>query len=128
MSKRHFTVLEANALIPQIESMLLTVQGLKRELDVKYRRLQEARVDFAPNDDALFPEEAEIEFLLFSANSMVQQILDLGVQVKDIDSGLCDFPALINGQEALLCWHLGEREVRYWHGLFEGFQGRKPLY
>jgi hypothetical protein len=128
VSKRYFTVAEANALIPQIESMLLSLQGIKRELDVKYRRLQQARLDSVPNDDAFFPEEAEIEFLLFSANSMLQQIFDLGVQVKDIDSGLCDFPTLINGQEALLCWHLGERDVRFWHGLYEGYQGRKPLF
>ena len=47
--------------------------------------------------------------------------------VKDLDRGLVDFPALRDGEEVLLCWQVGEGEVAYWHGLEEGFAGRKPL-
>jgi hypothetical protein len=49
------------------------------------------------------------------------------VQVKDLDRGLVDFPALHDGEEVLLCWQVGEDEVAYWHGVDEGFAGRKPL-
>ena len=51
----------------------------------------------------------------------------LGVLVKDLDRGLVDFPALRDGEEVLLCWQVGEGEIAYWHGLEEGFAGRKPL-
>ena len=51
----------------------------------------------------------------------------LGVLVKDLDRGLVDFPALRDGEEVLLCWQVGEDEVAFWHGVDEGFAGRKPL-
>ena len=54
-------------------------------------------------------------------------IHERGVIVKDLDTGLVDFPALRDGEEILLCWRLGEDEVAYWHGLEEGFAGRKRL-
>jgi hypothetical protein len=57
----------------------------------------------------------------------VNGIHELGAIVKDPDTGLVDFPALVEGEEALLCWRLGEGEIRYWHGLEEGFAGRKLL-
>jgi hypothetical protein len=58
----------------------------------------------------------------------VVQLERLGVIVKDADRGLVDFPALReSGEEVLLCWQVGEDEIAYWHGLEEGFAGRKPL-
>jgi hypothetical protein len=50
-----------------------------------------------------------------------------GIVLRDIDRGLVDFPALIDGREVLLCWELGEEEVAYWHDLDTGFDGREPL-
>jgi hypothetical protein len=57
----------------------------------------------------------------------VRQLEHLGVLVKDLDRGLVDFPALREGEEVLLCWEVGEDEVAFWHGIEEGFAGRKPL-
>jgi hypothetical protein len=57
----------------------------------------------------------------------VNAIHELGAVVKDPDTGLVDFPAVVEGAEAFLCWQLGEDEVEFWHGLDEGFAGRKPL-
>ena len=57
----------------------------------------------------------------------VARIHEAGGLVKDLDAGLVDFPARRQGVEVLLCWRLGEDEVGYWHGLEEGFSGRKPL-
>jgi len=57
----------------------------------------------------------------------VDRLEQLGVLVKDLDSGLVDFPALRHGEEVLLCWQVGEDDVAYWHGVEEGFAGRKPL-
>jgi hypothetical protein len=60
-------------------------------------------------------------------NARLHAIVDLGVQVKDLDRGLVDFPAWREDREVFLCWHLGEREVAYWHDLESGFSGRLPL-
>jgi hypothetical protein len=57
----------------------------------------------------------------------VNAIHGRGAIVKDVDEGLVDFPALRQGEEILLCWRLGEDEIAYWHGLEEGFAGRKQL-
>jgi len=57
----------------------------------------------------------------------VAELDELGVQVKDLDLGLVDFPSRRAGEPVLLCWHVGEERVAYWHGVDEGFAGRKPL-
>ena len=57
----------------------------------------------------------------------VGELQELGLLVKDLDEGLLDFPTLRDGEEALLCWRLGEEEVGFWHSLEDGFAGRKPL-
>ena len=59
--------------------------------------------------------------------SCVARIHEAGALVKDLDQGLVDFPARREGEDVLLCWRLGEDEIGYWHGLEEGFSGRKPL-
>jgi hypothetical protein len=68
------------------------------------------------------PEEANA--LLAGVRPVAEE---LGVLVKDLDRGLVDFPALRGDEEVLLCWEVGEDEVAYWHGVDEGFAGRKPL-
>jgi hypothetical protein len=57
----------------------------------------------------------------------VARINEVGAFVKDLDRGLVDFPARRAGEDVLLCWHVGEGDVAFWHGLEEGFAGRKPL-
>jgi hypothetical protein len=57
----------------------------------------------------------------------IDAVVELGVQVKDIDEGLVDFPALRRGETVLLCWKLGEDRVGFWHTIEEGFAGRRPL-
>jgi len=130
MDKRYFTVDEANHFLPQLQHSLLRLQEMKQDLQIKYHQLQEAKatVDQAAPNDLFFQEEAELEFLMFSANSLLGQIQQRGVQVKDIDTGLCDFPALMHGQDVLLCWRLGEQQVAHWHGLYEGYLGRKEIW
>jgi hypothetical protein len=57
----------------------------------------------------------------------VDELARLEVQVKDVDTGLVDFPALRHGEEVLLCWQAGEEAVEWWHGLESGFAGRSPI-
>jgi hypothetical protein len=57
----------------------------------------------------------------------VERVNELGAQIKDLEIGLIDFPALYQGREVLLCWKLGEDRIAFWHGVDEGFRGRKPI-
>ena len=61
------------------------------------------------------------------AKDALAEIDSIGVQVKDIDAGLLDFPCEVEGQVILLCWKLGEKSITHWHGTQEGFAGRKPI-
>ncbi|MGO8813698.1 MAG: DUF2203 domain-containing protein, partial [Terriglobia bacterium] len=58
---------------------------------------------------------------------VINRIQDSGVLVKDLDAGLVDFPSLLDGEEIYLCWKLGEAHIDFWHGIDEGFAGRKPI-
>jgi hypothetical protein len=57
----------------------------------------------------------------------IEQVQEFGCVVKDLDMGLVDFPTLFRGVEVYLCWKLGEPRIEYWHGMEEGFRGRKPI-
>ncbi len=69
----------------------------------------------------------ELDTLAAELVASLERLEELGVLVKDADSGLVDFPALRDGEAVLLCWHVGEDEVAYWHDPVEGFAGRKPI-
>jgi hypothetical protein len=70
---------------------------------------------------------AEQEKTVQEAKDTLGEIDSIGVQVKDLEEGLLDFPSLMDGQAVLLCWKLGEPAIAYWHTEEEGFAGRKPL-
>ena len=76
---------------------------------------------------ALAEVQAEVDEHATGVARCIEAVHGLGVLVKDVDAGLVDFPALREGEEVLLCWHLGEDEIGYWHGLEDGFAGRRPL-
>lgn len=71
--------------------------------------------------------QSELEQLAHDAGACVAELEGLGVVVKDLDLGLLDFPALREGEEVELCWHVGEDAVAHWHEVGAGFQGRKPI-
>jgi len=71
--------------------------------------------------------QSELSGLADAAIACVERLEELGVVVKDLDLGLLDFPAEHDGGEVLLCWHVGEDSVSFWHGLDEGYAGRKPI-
>jgi len=74
--------------------------------------------------DARTPEFAALAAEL---QQLVDELTALGVQVKDVESGLLDFPAFRHGQEVLLCWRVGEPAVEFWHGYEDGVAGRQPI-
>jgi hypothetical protein len=129
---RHFTPKEANDMLPEIRVLVEELIGHRKE----QQRVRGERVSLAAkiagngggiDSRALADlEEAEQRERVEIARC-VNDIHGRGAIVKDLDQGLVDFPALRHGEEILLCWRLGEDEVAHWHGLEEGFAGRKQL-
>jgi hypothetical protein len=133
MARRHFTPDEANGLLAEVRPAAEELVAHRRalaEATAKRARLT-ARIagnggDFDPQEPRELEEQLERE--LEAVAQAVQRLEHLGVLVKDAERGLVDFPALReNGEEVLLCWQVGEEEIAYWHGLEEGFAGRKSL-
>jgi hypothetical protein len=133
MARRYFTPDEANALLPEVREAAETLVGHRRALiEATAKRAHLASQiagnggDFDPQEPRELEEELERE--AGAMGHAVERLEGLGVLVKDADRGLVDFPALReNGEEVLLCWQLGEEEIAFWHGVEEGFAGRKPL-
>ena len=132
MAERHFTPEEANALLEQVRPVAESLVAHRRAFTVAAARC--ARLtqrisgnggDFDPQEPSELDEQLQRE--AEAVAGAVEELQALGVLVKDLDRGLVDFPALRDGEEVLLCWQVGEGEVAYWHGLEEGFAGRKPL-
>jgi hypothetical protein len=132
MAERHFTPEEANALLEQVRPVAESLVAHRRAFTVAAAR--RARLtqrisgnggDFDPQEPSELDEQLQRE--AEAVAGAVEELQALGVLVKDLDRGLVDFPALRDGEEVLLCWQVGEGEIAYWHGLEEGFAGRKPL-
>jgi hypothetical protein len=129
---RHFTPAEANEELREIRPLAEQLVAHRRE----QRRLEGERTELAAkiagNGGGLEAQAvAELEHAerreRVEIARCVNDIHNRGAIVKDLDLGLVDFPAVREGEEVLLCWRLGEDEVAHWHGLEEGFAGRKPL-
>jgi hypothetical protein len=129
---RYFTPKEANDELVEIRPLVEELVAHRRE----QQRLQAARVELAAKiagngggiDGRVLAGAAEAEQReRVEIVRCVDAIHGRGAIVKDVDEGLVDFPALRRGEEILLCWRLGEDEVAHWHGLEEGFAGRKRL-
>ncbi len=127
-----FTPAEANSALFEVRPVAERLVGVRermRELERSQGELASA-IDgngggYAASD--LGAAAAELGGLADAAIACVEKLEELGVRVKDLDLGLLDFPAQRDGLEVELCWHVGEDAVRYWHGLGEGYAGRKPI-
>jgi hypothetical protein len=132
MAAKYFTLAEANELIPVVDQDLRALQSLKRQFETKYLELKKLKeVSYATEvgleDDPFFTLETELEFLQIEAKNHIQSFQIKGIELKDIDIGLVDFPALLDDQEVLLCWRQGEAKIEYYHTRNDGFAGRKPI-
>jgi hypothetical protein len=132
MAAKYFSLQEANELIPMVDQQIKTLQGLKRQFEAKYlelKKLKERSYDTEGglDNDPFFTLEAELEFLQIEAKSHIQSFQTKGIELKDIDIGLVDFPSMLGDQEILLCWRQGEEHIEYYHTRNDGFSGRKPI-
>lgn len=129
---KYFTRDEAEALLPRVESLLLEIQALREQVVEQEERLAEYRVKLMSNGHQHGDEMQRIQAGVMSANAEITRrvriIAALGVLVKDLDTGLIDFPTLRGGHEVYLCWRLGEgSRIAWWHEVDSGFAGRQPL-
>jgi len=132
MAERHFTPDEANALLDEVRPVAEALVAHRRAMAVTATRQARLVQRIAGNGGDVDPQEPralEEEFKREDAAAVrcVKELQALGVLVKDLDRGLVDFPALRGDEEVLLCWQVGEDEIAYWHGVEEGYAGRKPL-
>lgn len=133
MSVTQFDLRQAEALLPELEGLLMAALDCKRLLDESSReqaktiervvRMGGSRVNLETALELKRRKEQDMQRL----RELIEAIQDYGVLIKDLDIGLIDFPTIIAGREAYLCWKLGEEGIRHWHYTDEGFASRKAL-
>lgn len=122
-----FTVAEANALLPAVRGILKKIQDARKKL-VAYRNQAKVAADQADQGGGGIGDGLRYADLLIELTSQTSELEVLGVQLKDFERGLVDFPSLRDGRVVLLCWQVGEGdEVEWWHNVEDGFAGRTPI-
>ncbi len=133
MADRYFTPDEVRALIPALTKLMARVTAAHRELTALGERLREEQERIAAAGGAAIDQaawrsdRARLDALAAEIQQGLGEVAALGGVPKDLGLGLVDFLHLRDGREVNLCWKYGEPDVAYWHGLDEGYQGRKPL-
>lgn len=128
-----FTLDEAQSLLPVLESLLKRAMAGKQAAEEAEGKISELsrriylsggmKVDVA----AVARDRAEMEAHLERVRESIAEIDSIGVQVKDLESGLLDFPFKLEDEVVLLCWRMGETAIEHWHTVESGFKGRKPV-
>jgi hypothetical protein len=122
-----FTVQEANALLPDVRIILAKIQRAHRKLG-RFRDDAKKASEAAERGGGGIAEGALYATWLTELTLQLAELEGLGVQLKDFERGLVDFPSLRDGRVVLLCWQLGEGdELEWWHDVDAGFAGRTPL-
>lgn len=136
MSK-FFTLQQAERILPEVETAIraaISAKGEYESSDAGWRKISDRvtqRVTALGGMQVDRGSMAELKSRRDAAARALQEafekIQEFGCLVKDLDIGLIDFPTLFQGEEVYLCWKLGEPGIRFWHGVSEGFRGRKPI-
>lgn len=122
-----FTVEEANALLPSVREFLQKIRRSRRRLAV-FGDEAKLAAEGAEQGGGGMARGVHYAVILTRFTEEMSELEDLGVQLKDFDRGLVDFPSLRDGRVVLLCWQLGEGdELEWWHDMDSGFSGRTPL-
>ncbi len=122
MTEKTYTLQEANALLPFLAPALVEL----REGYEEATRITTA-VGVAAASNGWSHEREEWSRKLARVQELIERLRDWNVALRDIDTGLVDFPTIMDGRDAFLCWRLGEPQVAFWHAAGEGFSGRHPL-
>jgi len=130
---RFFNIQQAESVLPEVESSIREAITLKSEyqdaetdwqsLSRKVMMMGGVQLDHAQ----LTEQKKNREAVLARLKDAIEKVQGYGCLIKDLDIGLIDFPTLYKGEEVYLCWKLGEAGIQFWHGIHEGFRGRKPI-
>ena len=123
--KRYFTLEEANAYLPLLEEWLAEMQGFRQEIESLQEELAPILANVHLNTGG--PPASRFAVALHRLQAYAARIREEGILLRDIESGLLDFPAIRFRREVFLCWKLGEKSVQYWHELDGGYAARKTL-
>ena len=128
-----FTLEEASNLLPVLESLLKRAVAAKEKIELRQLEMAALSQKIMLNGGVLVRvsqaarRRAEHDHALKEAKDVLAEIDSIGVQVKDLDTGLLDFPFQLGDEVVLLCWRMGETEINWWHSIEDGFRGRRPL-
>lgn len=129
MRERRFTIEQADAELPRLQALIERLQRIaltlraERDAFAATHRLDASEVPVG----RLLAERPELRRIVEELDAAIGAIQRLGVELKDAELGLIDFPAVVDGEAVYLCWQFGEDRVRFWHHRSEGFAGRRPL-
>ena len=126
METDQFTLEEANALVPWLEETFQRLERVRQEYAALQARLADIQQESSDAADTA-GLEASLEQISRQIEEGVEEILDKGIIVRDVSSGLVDFPSQRDGREVYLCWIGGEKRIDYWHETDRGFSHREPL-
>lgn len=122
----HFTIEEANKVLPSVIKKFKNIINLKNEV-VKIQSEMKTNPRYTSSFKDYMTKKQELNTAITNFYKAVEDLESTGVMVKSIEEGLLDFPSLRFNEEVWLCWKEGETEIKFWHGRDEGFMGRKPL-
>lgn len=126
MKKRYFTLEEAQILIPEISIKLRKLINISKAINL----LNTIEISYEDGFHFIFNEinsRKNIHKLYYEFYEILEEILNYGAIVKDLNFGLVDFYSLNNGKEIFLCWQLGENKIKYWHETNSNYDERKPI-
>jgi len=122
-----FTIQEANALLPSVRTMVAQIQKAHRRV-AQYRDDAKQAAESAEKGGGGISSGLAYAQALTTLTTVIAELETLGVQLKDFERGLVDFPSMRDGRVVLLCWQMGEGdELEWWHDVDAGFAGRTPL-
>lgn len=122
---KHFTLDEARKWLPELRSRFEKILTLFAELNELQAEFEKVRAVVQLNGHA--PKETGFEDRALALKGHVQEIVEAGIEIKDVTRGLVDFPHWRDGEEVFLCWELGEDDLRFWHRIEDGYPGRQPV-
>ena len=125
MQPRYFSVEEANAALHVIRPLIAAILRIRDEIIARQPDVWPAVERSAGNGGNATLSKMAVDF--GRLDELVHKVLDTGVQVKDINTGLMDFPAWRVDHEVYLCWKYGEDRIGFWHEIDAGFAGRRPI-
>lgn len=123
-ARRIFSIAEANDLVPELTRIFDVIQAERSAIDAMLPAIRLAAERRRENGGSV--QGARYMEALERVSAELERVAEMGVLVKDVDQGLCDFPCRHKGKLVLLCWQHGETQVAWWHDLDSGFRGRQP--